>query len=999
MKPYKIWIFYWVFITIQWRLLINWEVVSVSQRKWLEVVDPKKVDLYPIQFANCDRLEANDAVFIFDEVGSGKTISSGLMALDYLEKNPKEKVLVITTNALSKGGQGNKGQFLNDWFSKLPFKEMGFENSVHLINNHFKNIEKNIGNYGLIIIDEAHLFIEKKTKKYEQLIKMNAHKVVFLTATPIKNSEQDLKVYITIADEILEENNGITFETLKNTVSTIGKKPEQLICSFLNKELPVTRYFKDTIQDLNIDNFEKEISKRYHTLIENYDVNYGNYKEWDELRVKALVRFINSRLKEEPDSRFVIFTRYIQKEAQYIADYLYQYEGYKPFGEETEKTYAKVTGENSWELARYSGKTKSDEDLPQILIVSYQLAEQGVNLPGFNHIINYHVPAYPAALEQRYGRIDRLTKDGYKQIFNCFILRSGNYGTNEENFRKAVSISLHNLLKHLPSRNVILSKQTLQNYLDISEHRKDMHDKLQQAVENIVAVKTAFDFYIEQEKQHVHVEDIENVEDETTHSNNNQKQETILEKANEEAELLIALLEGEKRFEINSEQEELTQSEYVRELSLFKAFLSQLIELEVTDSKSEEKRRKLAEDLLNKKESIWDEIFYKKKNEDDSFESLGTINAISGCASFIKKSPEFNIYKQQFMDELKNTYIFNKIKQPLNEYFERMFLENKFIHLFPYIVNETYQQQIKKAMEEDSELKQFVEENRNKDERDVILNEVDGWVETLPVFMYFKEISLNLCKRSTTNDYSVTGSRMKYSDGNHFAKAIKYINDHVFELGDAMREEINKFSEDDSKKLSIKLINNEENTFEASNWLKIIYHGSRKEVYAKVVVKEHVLREGDFPYFKNLEKNKRVMLLLETKYPQLLSYKEQWNEIAGSTVSPDVAMLKEVVVNEQIDEEYKALLNLKIDYDTKLKTIRSYRSLFSHILFSDSGNTRAWVDYPFTRNLEIPKDGLVYVNDYWTKGILYELQAWQMSESNDLYSQYKISKRWTVPIK
>ncbi|GEM_PF-1390065 len=973
----------------------------MSQRKWLEVVDPKKVDLYPIQFANCDRLEANDAVFIFDEVGSGKTISSGLMALDYLEKNPNDKVLVITTNALSKGGQGNKGQFLNDWFSKLPFKEMGFENNVHLINNHFKNIEKNIDNYGLIIIDEAHLFIEKNTKKYEQLIKMNAHKVVFLTATPIKHSEQDLKVYITIADEILEKNNGITFEILKNTVSTLGKKPEQLICSILNNESPVTRYFKDTIQDLNIDNFEKEISKRYHTLIENYDVNYGNYKEWDELRVKALIRFINIRLEDHPDSRFVIFTRYVQKEAQYIADYLYQHEGYKPFGEETEKTYAKVTGENSWELASYSGKTKS-EKLPQILIVSYQLAEQGVNLPGFNHIINYHVPAYPAALEQRYGRIDRLTKDGYEQIFNCFILRSGYYSTNEENFRKAVSISLHNLLRHLPSRNVILSKQTLQNYLDISEHRKERHDKLQQAVENIDAVKTAFNFYIEQEKQHVNAENIENAEDEMTCSNNNLellKQETILEESNEEAKLLISLLEGEERFEINSELKELTQTEYLRELSLFKAFLSQLIELEITESKNEEKRRKLAEDLLNKKESIWDEIFYKKKNDDDSFESLGTINAISGCAKFIKKSPEFNIYKQQFINMLKNTYTFNKIKHPLNEYFERMFLENKFIHLFPYIEDETYKQQIKKAMGEDSELKQFMEENCNKDERDVVLNEVDGWVETLPVFMYFKEISLNLCRRSMTNDYSVTGSRMKYSDGNHFAKAIKYINDHVFELGDAMREEINRFTKDDSKKLSIKLVKNEDNTFEASNWLKIIYHGSRKEVYAKVVFKENALIEGDFPYFKNLEKIKREMLLLETKYPQLLSYKEQWNEIDGSTVSSDVAVLKEVIVNEQIDEEYKVLLKFTKDYDTKLKTIRSYRSLFSHILFSDSGKTRAWVDYPFTKNLEIPKDGLVYVNDYWTKGILYELQAWKMSESKDIYSQYKISKRWTVPIK
>lgn len=968
--------------------------MEMEQRKWLEVVNPKKVDLYPIQFANCDRLKVNNAVFIFDEVGSGKTISSGLMALDYLEENPEEKVLVITTNALSKGGKDNKGQFLNDWFSKLPFKEMGFENSVHLINNHYKNIEKNIGNYGLVIIDEAHLFIEKKTQKYEQLTKLNTHKVVFLTATPIKNSEQDLDVYIKIANEILIEKTDVTFESLKAAVSTIGKDQQQLICSVLHKTSPVTRYFKDTIQDLNIDNFEKQISKRYHTLIENYDVNYGNYQQLEELRVKALVRFIDSRLAESADSRFVIFTRYVKKEAQFIADYLYNHEGYQPFGAETSKTFAKVTGENSWELASYSGKTKSD-NLPQILIVSYQLAEQGVNLPGFNHIINYHIPAYPAALEQRYGRIDRLTKDGYEQIFNCFILKNSYYGTNEENFRKAVSISLNNLLKHLPSRNVILSQRTLQNYLDISEHRKEMHDKLLHAAKKIEAVKTTFNFYIEQEKQKT---DLENVEGEPVLVEDYQallNQEAILETASEEAQLLIALLDSEERFEITSEELELTDFEYERELYLFIDFLNELIEKEMADSKSEEKRKKLAQDLLNKKESIWDEIFYKKQNEDDPFESLGTINAISGCAHFIKNSPEFIHYKEEFIDLLKNTYIFNKIKQPLNDYFERMFLSNNFNTLFPYIENKTYLKQIEKVMQEDPIVQEFVANKCNQDERSVIIDEIDEWVDKLPIFMYFKEISTRLCRMSMLNDYFVVGARIKYSDGNHFANAIKYIDDQNFELGKAMREEIKNFKEKEIEKLQIQLVENKDNIYEASNWLKIIYQGSRKEVYAKVEFKENWSLENDFPYFKYAEIIKSKLTLLETKHPQLLSYKEQWS----NTASSNIAVLNEVIVDEQTDKTYKDYLKLKKEYETAFENIKSYRSLFSHILFSDGGGIRAWIDYQIANKLTIPDGGHIYVNDYWTKGILYELQTWQMSDEHDVYSQYEIRKYPTKSIK
>ena len=78
-------------------------------RNWLNNIDLNRMTLYPIQFANCDRLDKNDAVYIFDEVGCGKTISSGLMALDYIH-NHNKNVLVITTNALIRADHG-AGQF------------------------------------------------------------------------------------------------------------------------------------------------------------------------------------------------------------------------------------------------------------------------------------------------------------------------------------------------------------------------------------------------------------------------------------------------------------------------------------------------------------------------------------------------------------------------------------------------------------------------------------------------------------------------------------------------------------------------------------------------------------------------------------------------------------------------------------------------------------------------------------------------------------------------
>lgn len=174
----------------------------IIYREWLKYIDISLMDIYPIQFVNCDRLQKNDAVYIFDEVGSGKTISSGLMALDYLYNHPEKKVLVITTNALvKKSGNMEYGQFLRDWYVKLPFKQLGFTERIDIVNNHYKNIE-NKKEYGLIIVDEAHLFLTTDSLRHQCLKNLHADKVVFLTATPIKTSKDDLQVYVKLARNI-----------------------------------------------------------------------------------------------------------------------------------------------------------------------------------------------------------------------------------------------------------------------------------------------------------------------------------------------------------------------------------------------------------------------------------------------------------------------------------------------------------------------------------------------------------------------------------------------------------------------------------------------------------------------------------------------------------------------------------------------------------------------------------------------------------------------------
>ncbi len=414
-------------------------------KKWTCYIN-NNTDLYPLQFANCERLEANDAVYIFDEVGSGKTISSGLMAAHYLY-NHSGRVLVITANALAKKVDLENGQFLNDWLGKLPLKD--YENRITVINNHCNNICNNGGKWGLVIIDEAHLFLNKDTDRYKELIgKIKADKIVFLTATPIKSDLEDLNVYCDIADKVLEK------ETDRKWINMLSST-EHPICSMFDPCLPVTRYFKDTIKVLRADGDNPKLLKRNFPELWKYQIK----KEGDNTpKLEKLYEKICESRKGEKD-KFVIFVRYVETEADVIEKYLKE----KNIGLKVKK----ITGENVFVINNYTSPELTPESNIDILILTYQIAEQGVNLPAFNYVINYHISAFPSSLEQRFGRIDRINSK-HDEINMAFLIAENynldHYDINTFNLFNSIEIYLNNLISLIPSRNTMLTPEIIEEY-------------------------------------------------------------------------------------------------------------------------------------------------------------------------------------------------------------------------------------------------------------------------------------------------------------------------------------------------------------------------------------------------------------------------------------------------------------------------------------------------------------------------------------------------------
>ena len=82
------------------------------EKGWMKHLNSEEISLFSLQFANCDRIYKNDVVYMFDEVGSGKTISAGLMAMQCLAQSDAEgsrkNVLIISTPTLTISAKDRK---------------------------------------------------------------------------------------------------------------------------------------------------------------------------------------------------------------------------------------------------------------------------------------------------------------------------------------------------------------------------------------------------------------------------------------------------------------------------------------------------------------------------------------------------------------------------------------------------------------------------------------------------------------------------------------------------------------------------------------------------------------------------------------------------------------------------------------------------------------------------------------------------------------------------
>lgn len=350
---------------------------------------------------------------------------------------------------------------------------------------------------------------------FQNCTKLHSEKLMYLSATPFKyKKEIDFCNYTLLATRILNDN-----KELENTLDVYMNDYEpnfDWIDSFYAMKIKREKikemitantsfFFKELINSIVIENNENGYnskSRKVQIWEEKPSITQDNIPDGNELRTKLVYILRPTEHTKERKNRVII----------YVSD---RSEGFKVISYLQAKKRTKH-GDISWDKSEYgiveNGKInvgtplaglsyrfvmgvlgnrgclesfkRENENIPDILIVSYKVAQVGINLPTYNYVINYHIPSDPGSLEQRYGRIDRMNTH-HMDLYNIYYLSNDPYAriyryNLSEAFRQYILniVSGNDLNNLLPVKNLLLCEEFSEALKNIQNTQLDVKDDI-----------------------------------------------------------------------------------------------------------------------------------------------------------------------------------------------------------------------------------------------------------------------------------------------------------------------------------------------------------------------------------------------------------------------------------------------------------------------------------------------------------------------------------------
>lgn len=187
-----------------------------------------------------------NGVLISDVVGLGKSIIASAIAKNLLLKKKIEEIIIICPPKIIDSWENYNSEFQ----IKAKVFSIGLlDKALEYVRNHRKN--------RLIIIDEAHRFVNNKTYSYDMITNICfGNKVIAITATPMHNTTSDIFSIIDIFDRKLTKNKNIEEAKIK-----ILKEERELKSKYKKSENSKEENIKKSKE------IAKEIMSLIHTII------------------------------------------------------------------------------------------------------------------------------------------------------------------------------------------------------------------------------------------------------------------------------------------------------------------------------------------------------------------------------------------------------------------------------------------------------------------------------------------------------------------------------------------------------------------------------------------------------------------------------------------------------------------------------------------------------------------------------------------------------------
>lgn len=365
---------------------------------------------------------------VFDDVGTGKTISALNVMKTFLSEN-KSPVLIIVPPALFEkwtmeikrwcGVTARKARVSGTQLILYP--------GVNLLSHGIIQTKKfeRLPEIGLLIIDEAHHFRNQETQSAKQALNLclASEMRIIMTATPLNNGIDDLvnvmnlvlcDIQLAVVKALVTESFGTSNPDLLYPVMTrCVLNNENSKRRITNHEVKMTERERSVFSDLISSYKDKQLSKITVMKMASSSMAVLNKFTGNDLLVNDSKVIYTSNLINSicnKGGKVIVFTEYV----------------------ETAKSLSKKVEEHL--IGLITGDISADSRSAFLtglqyssggVIVMTDVGGEGLDMQFVDAIINHDLPWNPMILEQRIGRLDRIgRKDNDVNVHNIILAGS-----------------------------------------------------------------------------------------------------------------------------------------------------------------------------------------------------------------------------------------------------------------------------------------------------------------------------------------------------------------------------------------------------------------------------------------------------------------------------------------------------------------------------------------------------------------------------------------------